>query len=826
MNILRTLFLNNSNKQDTTSTGMADSTNTTTDQSIEFMSKFDLRILGWELRINYHKNQQKAAAPLPAPVQKWLKQQQEQFPHADWMMDRVEKSILDEANKNAPAAAAAAAASIKKLVSKAAGQKEPFSDVAVAPTTPTAQAQAPGHAMDPGMDCRQQQASRGPVRGIRPPPPPGLANPLIVRGGKNPFRNNVEAPGVKDGDATSPSGSGSSCEEAEEGRLTPSDGFFAMPRHWKDVVMVEDMEPDAATAWLIPPLAPQTGVPGNAAAAAANGQHYPAQVVNNKKIWQPLHDIPFGPAYQQQQQQQQPFPAAVPSDKDIYWPDSYNPQYKHLHRHLNNRHGVQQYQHAPRQCQPAVANQPRPETAQEMEFRLRNYYNKLYEKQYQDELKVYQLLTQQQLQQQQQQQQLFAPQCPQLLVEQQQQQPEEEEEKGSEGNTTFQSAAQAIDEKETIDIVKTIPSNWFKGYEQEYKDFCGVIMPRLKRRITFDPAAEWVERLGTVGNGVNGDIHEVRFRGDPPVPTPVTKPTRYVLKKVRYATRVRTPEQAEGQEPKHVDDPKRMTLTLGAMSEVFGLTLNHPNLMELHHVFVNQTTLHLEIMMPRMAASLSQLNTKLYEVNAFPYRDEKHIWYIMHEFIQGLSYLHSNGRFHGDIKPANVLVSETGEIKLTDFGFCGNTQKDDYKGLLGTPFYMAPEVSACKFDDNARYGPKSDLYSTGVMMYELRMGDPLLVDGYPFEDDPHYEKITTEEGCKYLASRVPVIKHAASERYIELLTFLLHPNPNERPSPYQLLEDHDFFTYFYCPQNREQARMDFCEQLLAILATTRVMEQV
>ncbi len=109
---------------------------------------------------------------------------------------------------------------------------------------------------------------------------------------------------------------------------------------------------------------------------------------------------------------------------------------------------------------------------------------------------------------------------------------------------------------------------------------------------------------------------------------------------------------------------------------------------------------------------------------------EQIVYFIILQLIDGLSYMHSKGIIHLDLKPGNIFI-HNGEVKIGDFGLSTINQEkkvftvlefEDFKNrnkilddsfIKGTPFYNAPETE--KFE----YSPKSDVFSLGVIFFEL-----------------------------------------------------------------------------------------------------------
>jgi serine/threonine protein kinase/tetratricopeptide (TPR) repeat protein len=99
---------------------------------------------------------------------------------------------------------------------------------------------------------------------------------------------------------------------------------------------------------------------------------------------------------------------------------------------------------------------------------------------------------------------------------------------------------------------------------------------------------------------------------------------------------------------------------------------------------------------------------------------------------EGLGAAHEKGILHGDVKPANIMITRKGEVKVCDFGLSRRTSATDgaeteslKRGIMGTPAYMAPEMFLERTVDL-----RSDIFALGVVFYEMLAGDnPFAADG-------------------------------------------------------------------------------------------------
>jgi serine/threonine-protein kinase len=112
-----------------------------------------------------------------------------------------------------------------------------------------------------------------------------------------------------------------------------------------------------------------------------------------------------------------------------------------------------------------------------------------------------------------------------------------------------------------------------------------------------------------------------------------------------------------------------------------------------------------------------------HEVSDKPLPLDKAVRYAI-DICTGMTVAHQQGIIHRDLKPANVLIDETGLVKIVDFGVAaaqleGDTQLTKTGYVIGSPKYMAPEqILGKKVDERA------DIYSLGVILYEMVTGEP------------------------------------------------------------------------------------------------------
>jgi serine/threonine protein kinase len=137
---------------------------------------------------------------------------------------------------------------------------------------------------------------------------------------------------------------------------------------------------------------------------------------------------------------------------------------------------------------------------------------------------------------------------------------------------------------------------------------------------------------------------------------------------------------------------------------------NHPNIVNYFGSYFKNDNLWI-VMEYCGGGSVSDI-CQILETNL----DEEMIAYICRETLKGLRYLHGVRRIHRDVKGGNILVTESGEVKIADFGVSAQLFSTFSKRntFVGTPYWMAPEVI-----QSSQYDGGADVWSLGITAIEM-----------------------------------------------------------------------------------------------------------
>ncbi|MBQ2822498.1 MAG: serine/threonine protein kinase, partial [Thermoguttaceae bacterium] len=204
-------------------------------------------------------------------------------------------------------------------------------------------------------------------------------------------------------------------------------------------------------------------------------------------------------------------------------------------------------------------------------------------------------------------------------------------------------------------------------------------------------------------------------------------------------------------------------------------SLNHPNIV--HAYSVDKEGDRYYIVMEFVEGTDLE---KTVEKNGAVAQDRVAVF--MHQAAGALQHAHERGMIHCDIKPANLLLNESEQIKILDMGLArfqnsdkGKADSNDLnQNVIGTVDYMAPEVA----EDSANVSPQSDIYSLGCVMFFLLTGE------IPFPGETIPERILKHQNGE--PKNPTEINDAISPRLAEICLKMMARELSER---YQSAEE-------------------------------------
>lgn len=193
--------------------------------------------------------------------------------------------------------------------------------------------------------------------------------------------------------------------------------------------------------------------------------------------------------------------------------------------------------------------------------------------------------------------------------------------------------------------------------------------------------------------------------------------------------------------------------------------LRHPNIVNVFY-FGNEDNLYYLVMEYIDGTDLDAIMRNYADNHELmPYAD---VMRILEAIAAALDYAHNQGVIHRDVKPSNIMLERSGRPVLTDFGLALKVSEGTVGDTFGTPHYISPEQAR----NSANAVPQSDLYSLGIVAYELLAG------ALPF-DDPS----PTALAMQHLMAAVPsprVFNPNLSPEIENVLYKVLAKSPEER----------------------------------------------
>ena len=198
-------------------------------------------------------------------------------------------------------------------------------------------------------------------------------------------------------------------------------------------------------------------------------------------------------------------------------------------------------------------------------------------------------------------------------------------------------------------------------------------------------------------------------------------------------------------------------------------SLSHPNIVEMYDVGEDNGTYYI-VMEYVDGITLKQLIKKRGSISLSEAID------IMLQITDGIKEAHDSYIIHRDLKPQNILIKENGEIKITDFGIAmalNSTQLTQTNSVMGSVHYLPPEQASGK---GATI--KSDIYSMGILFYELLTGK------LPFRGEN-----AVEIALKHMKSEIPSVREQNDSIPQSVENIIIRATAKNPKNRYETVED-------------------------------------
>lgn len=220
-------------------------------------------------------------------------------------------------------------------------------------------------------------------------------------------------------------------------------------------------------------------------------------------------------------------------------------------------------------------------------------------------------------------------------------------------------------------------------------------------------------------------------------------------------------------------------------------SLDHPNIIKYYETYENNKYFYIVMEYWAGGELFEVIAKKAQKEGCF---NESEAADMMTKLLKAINHCHSEGIAHRDIKPENIMITEDGDLKLIDFGLSKQVKDKKMKTIVGTPYYIAPEVL------KGKYGVKCDIWSLGVIMY-------ILLSGYlPFGGDNAKDVFQKVQNGIYSFDQKEWKK--VSPEGIDLIKNMIQTDVKKRYSAEQWLKHKWFTVALQLKDNSERDPLD------------------